>query len=533
MSWIARILIVCASAAASAAPPALLIDLASPGSAASSITRYYGSEGNGQFGVPVCGGFDCNGDGQKDVAFSQMVAAPLGRSNAGLVTLAFFDGQFGLGIDTSGFPTNILKIAGDAAGENTGSEIWMDDLNGDGLGDLLIGRQNFSPEPAREGAGALTIIFGSTQLTAAAATGNYFDLRSPPTNVAVVTIVGEQAYDRLGIWMRTGDIDGDGTVDLVLGADEHEDEGNGFNFNSGAIYVLRGGTHWNSITTNVDLARLGETDFTAGLQSHVAKITPPPGSIDGHFGATCAIGDLDGNGRAEVLVAATINRAGAALRHTSAPAGTGDPVGGIGNGAAFVAWDENFPEGPWPNGYRFQIDQPTLGQFTRIDGGVSNRAFGEELLGTADFSGDGFPDLFLGDLVGASPNGVNSGLGYVIWNAAELRGLTFHIDSPPTGISLSTIYGPFAGAIGADTVAAGDFDRDGIADLAVGNPHDTPQGRTQAGSVHLLFGQAGGWPSVIDLISGHGTAPAGRTTHRADQRGQWESRCKPTRHAVL
>lgn len=509
MSWVARILVLLAGASASAAPPARLIDLASPGNAAQAITRFYGSEGKGQFGVPVCGGFDCNGDGQKDVAFSQMVAAPFGRSNAGVVTLAFFNGQFGAGIDTAGFTNNILKIAGDGAGENTGSEIWMDDFNGDGLGDLMIGRQNFSPEPAREGAGALTIIFGSTQLDTAAASLNYFDLRSPPTNVMVTTIVGHGAYDRLGIWLRTGDVDGDGVADLVLGADEHEDDGAALNHNSGAVYVFRGGPHWNSPGPTVDLARFGETDFPTGLQAHVAMIVPPTNSMDGHFGATCSIGDLDGNGRAEVLVAATINRAGAALRHAGAPVGTGDPIGGIGNGAAFIAWDENFPEGPWPNGYRFQIDQPQLGQFTRIDGGASNGAFGEELLGTSDFSGDGFPDLFLSDLVGDGPNGGNSGLGYVIWNASELRGLTFNIDSPPAGVSFSTIYGPSAGAIGADTVAAGDFDRDGIADLAVGNPHDTTQGRVQAGSVHLLFGQAGGWPAVIDLKADTGLpAPA-------------------------
>lgn len=501
MSWDAKGLIwaLLAAVSGSAAPPALLIDLASPGDAAQSITRIYGSAGNGQFGVPVCGGFDCNGDGQKDVAFSQMTASPLGRSSAGMVTLVFFNGQFGAGIDTSGFTNNILKIAGDGSGENTGSEIWMDDLNDDGLGDLLIGRQNFSPEPARAGAGALTIIFGSPQLTTAAGALDYFDLRSLPANVSVVSILGERAYDRLGIWLRTGDVDGDGIADLLLGADEHEDPGAAINENSGAVYLFRGGPHWNAITTNVDLASFGEADFVAALQPQVAKIVPPTESTDGHFGATCAIGDLDGNGRAEVLIAATINRAGAALRLADAPIGTGDPIGGIGKGAAFIAWDENFPEGPWPNGYSFRIDQPTLGQFTRIDGGTNNNAFGEELLGTSDFSGDGFPDLFLSDLVAASPNGANSGIGYVIWNASELRGLTFDILTPPSGVALTTIYGPSPGAIGADTVAAGDFDRDGITDLAVGNPHDSTQGRIQAGSVHVLFGQAGGWPALVDL----------------------------------
>lgn len=486
---------------ASADPPARLLDLASPGAAAPSITRIHGSTGTGQYGVPVCGGFDCNGDGWRDVAFSQLVAGPLGRVNCGMVTLVFSDGTFGATIDTVGFTNRILKIIGDADHEITGSEVWMDDLDGDGLGDLLIGRQNFSPIPARAGAGALTIVFGSTNLTASAAALTYLDLRSPPTNVAIVTIVGEQSYDRLGIWMRTGDVDGDGQVDLVLGADEWEDEGRPLSENSGAAYVFRGGTHWGNWSGTVDLGRFGQADFRTELKGRVAMVLPPASVTDAHFGATCTIGDLDGNGRGEVLVAATINRAGASLRLPGAPFGTGEAFGGLGNGALFIAWDENFPDGLWPEGYQFRVDQAPLGACSRIDGSLVNGAFGEEILAGRDFSGDGFPDLFVGDLTGIGPNGFSSGLGYVIWNAAELRGRTFNISTPPAGLPVSTLYGPSQGAIGADTVTAGDFDRDGIDDLVVGNPHDSPQGRPNAGSVHVLFGQAGGWPGTIDLRS--------------------------------
>ena len=173
--------------------------------------------------------------------------------------------------------------------------------------------------------------------------------------------------------------------------------------------------------------------------------------------------------------------------------------GGLGNGVLFIAWDENFPEGPWPDGYTFRIDQPPFGDYTRIDGSSTNSTFGEEMLAAVDFSADGFPDLVVSDLTGQGPNGIRSGLGYVVWNASVLRGQIFNIATPPIGLSLTTIRGPSPGAIGADTVAAGDFDNDGIDDLAVGNPHDSPQGRTGAGSVHILFGQRGGWLEVLDL----------------------------------
>ncbi len=476
------------------------------------MTRVYGSTGQGNFGVPVCGGHDCNGDGFRDFAFAQLVADPLQRTNAGMVTLLFGNGQIGAAINTVGFTNSILKIIGDQPYETTGTEIWMDDITGDGIGDLLIGRQNHSPDTNAPGAGALTILVGSSNLTAYAQALSYFDLRNPPTNVAVITIHGAAAYDRLGIWFRTGDIDGDGISDFVVGADERDEPNSSISENSGALYVFRGGAHWNSGLTNVNLAEFGQPSFPAALKTNVALILPPANSANAHFGATCQVADLDGNGRAEVFVAATLNRAGAGLRLPNAPAGTGVATGGFIRGSLFIIWDENFPAFGWPEGYQFRADQPPIGQFTRINGGLNDFNFGEEILAGRDYSGDGFADLFVGDLTGTSPNGGAAGLGYVFWNASLLRGLSFGIAVPPANINFTTIHGPAGGAIGADTVADGDFDNDGIADLAVGNPHDTPKGRLSAGTVHIFFGQPGGWPAVIDLKNdsrvGFGLPPA-------------------------
>ncbi|MFT5192136.1 MAG: hypothetical protein ACI9DF_005176 [Verrucomicrobiales bacterium] len=101
--------------------------------------------------------------------------------------------------------------------------------------------------------------------------------------------------------------------------------------------------------------------------------------------------------------------------------GSSHATGDGAKGSMFIAWDENFPASPWPNGYTFSLTDSLLGDFTRIDGGALNGSFGEELLAGKDYSGDGFPDLFVGDLVGDSPNGSNSGLGYVLYNACKLR----------------------------------------------------------------------------------------------------------------
>jgi len=48
----------------------------------------------------------------------------------------------------------------------------------------------------------------------------------------------------------------------------------------------------------------------------------------------------------------------------------------------------------------------------------------------------------------------------------------------------------------------GDFDGDGYDELASGNPQDRPENRANAGTIHVIYGQPGGWPAVIDLAPG-------------------------------
>jgi len=46
----------------------------------------------------------------------------------------------------------------------------------------------------------------------------------------------------------------------------------------------------------------------------------------------------------------------------------------------------------------------------------------------------------------------------------------------------------------------GDFNGDGIDDLAVSAPHDRPLGRNSAGTLHVLLGKDGSnWPTTMDF----------------------------------
>ena len=253
--------VLCFSSALFAAAPALIIDLDT--ASTSALTRIYGRglEDEGTSGLPVTGGFDCDGDGHLDYAFAQMKGDPLGRIDAGEVTLIFGDGTIGGTIDSAVRQSRVLRIAGTQLSETTGDEIWMDDVDGDGLGDLLIGRQNHTPNPNRRGAGALTILFGSPELRTFSESLNYLDLGKLPTDVKTITLWGASAYDRLGIWMRTGDITGDGVSDLIVGADEVDGLGFPVSYNRGAVYIVRGGSYLKEAAPILDLATFGTEGF--------------------------------------------------------------------------------------------------------------------------------------------------------------------------------------------------------------------------------------------------------------------------------
>jgi hypothetical protein len=467
------------------------------------LVRLHGSTGDGFRGLPVAGGFDVNDDvsHHQDFAMASMLASPVvggvPRSGAGEVYLVFGNGTAGGTYDTGVVSANILRLVGVVDDEAAGSELWMDDVTGDGLGDLLIARQNYTPDPARIGAGALTIVVGGSELTAHAATLTPVDLGDTSSAPILVTFVGANELDRLGIWMRTGDVTGDGIADIVVGADQTDEFGES---HRGAVYVIQGGAHL-AVEQTIDLADFGMP--ADPLPGKIARITPPVGSSHFHFGATCQIADLDGNGKAEVLVAAALNRSGAAILAAGAPGGSAHAGGGSTDGTLYIAWDDNFPA-VWPNGFEFEVSSGS-GSHTIIDGAPCNRSFGEEILGGLDYDDDGNADLFVGDIVGnCSPLGSrpNAGSGHVFYTAADLKGEVFDLSAPPAGLVTTIFYGGGAGDIAADTGLHGDFDGDGIADLAFSSPHADPLARFSAGVLHIFFGQSTPWPTEIDLLPG-------------------------------
>ena len=203
---------------------------------------------------------DVNGDGIDDILTTASDASgPDGsRSGAGVFYLVLGGDSFVPGAVLPVDSVARLTVHGADSGDRFGSQSVAGDFDGDGALDLLIsaaqlfastsGGAGDGPSNQRSAAGEAVILFGTFEQTAV------IDLATNPP-VDLFTIYGPESSSYLGEDVGSGDLDGDGVDDLILGAV-------GLDNFDGATYALAGGPHLRGATIDLAQPPAGVVAFT-------------------------------------------------------------------------------------------------------------------------------------------------------------------------------------------------------------------------------------------------------------------------------
>jgi len=367
--------------------------------------KFVGENVGDYAGGSVSNAGDVDGNGFDDIIVG---AEYEGSSTAGAAYLVL--GPISDSIDLSAADAKFTGANGDDhAGFSVSS---AGDMDSSGSDDIIVGAIYEDSGGSDAGAAYLLLgpFSGGTNLSTAAA----------------AMLIGEDGFDHAGESVsNAGDVNGDGRLDVMVGARGDDSGGS----DAGAAYLLLG-----PVSGNIDLSAAD------------AKLIGENGSD--YAGRTVSdAGDVDGDGRADIMVGTHDNDSGA--------------------GAAYLLL------GPVSG----NIDLSAAD--AKLIGENSGDYAGESVSDAGDIDGDGHPDIVVG-AHGDDSAGSEAGAAYVLLG-------------PISGsIELSTSDAKLTGENSGDHISysalsgAGDVDGDGRADLIIG-AYAEGSGGSEAGAAYLLL----------------------------------------------
>jgi hypothetical protein len=381
------------------------------------------SEVDDHFGEALASG-DFNGDGYTDLAIGVPDEDVGPHVDAGAVSI-IYGSPAGLSAtfvadqvwhqdsaNVEGFPDT---------SEHFGTALATGDFNDDGYADLAIGTP-LDYVNSIGGAGSASVLYGSASgLSATVIPDQIWHQNSPSVEDTV------EFGDHFASALVSDDFNGDGYGDLAAGVPDEDINGQS---NAGSVNVIYGSASGLSATAVADQRFFQDSPGIADFSE-----------ANDNFGESLAAGDLNGDDRADLI---------AGVPGENASAGGVAAIYGSASGlSATAAVADQF----WTQ------DSPSVG-----DGGAADGAEAGELFGTAvasgDFNDDGYDDMAAsapGDNAGASS--ATPGVVNVIFGSAS--GLSATAVPDDVIIGNNRLGGVYA-------MAAGDFDSDGNADLAMG-----------------------------------------------------------------
>jgi len=235
-----------------------------------------------RLGRAVSGAGDVNGDGFDDIIVGAYTNNDGGSNDEGVAYIIFGASNLSGTKDTATADEDV-RFLGKATTDRLGRSLsGAGDVNGDGFDDVIMGAEQ-NDDGGSDDEGAAYIFFGANNLSGTKDTGSADE---------DVRILGKGALDRLGSSVSgAGDVNGDGFNDFIVGAQRNNDGGTN---NEGAAYIFFGsstlsGTKALGGGESADITILGkaETDYLGG--------------------AVAGIGDVNGDGFGDIIVAARKN----------------------------------------------------------------------------------------------------------------------------------------------------------------------------------------------------------------------------------
>lgn len=350
-------------------------------------------------------------------------------------------------IDLSSSFDGIVKIFGNDESDKAGIGVATGDINGDGYYDIIIGARWADPL-GRIRAGNVYIYFGSSHTFS----NNVIDLSASPSGI--LTLSGEQEGDCFGESVSTGDVNGDGYDDVIIGAYEAKTDTED---NTGKTYIIFGTEH---------LASLSHVDLRKPSIDVVTLIGEDPGD---QFGFSTTTGDINNDGYDDIIIGAM----------------TSDPLDRINAGTTYIL--KGFSDFPSYN--TFNINDITSGLI---------KIYGEDPgdwsgigLAAGDVNGNGFDDVIIGawfaDIEGEADANGDAGITYLLAGSADIFSIG-EIDLKNPVLTVTAIHGERSLDYSGAEVAVGDINMDGFDDIVIGAHGYDSEIMTENGCVYIVTG---------------------------------------------